>query len=449
MTNVKTKKSFLDKLTDFVEKSIAPPLVAISQSRYLSALQNAFITLMPLMILGATATLILNLSGLFGETGINLPAVANAISAVVEPCRPWLLQLVFISINLLALLVAVLNGYFLAEYYSKKDSQVSAITGGIVAMTAFLCFIDWSALSDNFDWPNYVLGSPSMFGAIFISIGAVELYRFLIGKKITIKMPDSVPPMIANAFTAMIPVTVVLIIFSILGRGLGSFDFLALLNTIFAKLVVGGSSFFAQLLGFFLDRLLWFVGLHGSNIVSSVMNPIWTQTTTANINAYANGQPIPYMFTQEWINFYVRCSVFPVAVLCVRSKVKRFKVLGKMALPGTIFNIAEPIMYGLPIVLNPLMFIPWVLGFTVLFIFDGILAALGLTPPIVAMVVWTMPAPLASFIGSGFNWLAPVITILNLFIIYFMFLPFFRIMEKQELAEEQKQKELEESKEIA
>lgn len=288
-----------------------------------------------------------------------------------------------------------------------------------------------------------------MFGAIFISIGAVELYRFLIGKKITIKMPDSVPPMIANAFTAMIPVTVVLIIFSILGRGLGSFDFLALLNTIFAKLVVGGSSFFAQLLGFFLDRLLWFVGLHGSNIVSSVMNPIWTQTTTANINAYANGQPIPYMFTQEWINFYVRCSVFPVAVLCVRSKVKRFKVLGKMALPGTIFNIAEPIMYGLPIVLNPLMFIPWVLGFTVLFIFDGILAALGLTPPIVAMVVWTMPAPLASFIGSGFNWLAPVITILNLFIIYFMFLPFFRIMEKQELAEEQKQKELEESKEIA
>ena len=121
MTNVKTKKSFLDKLTDFVVEKVAPPLVTISQTRYLTALQNAFITLMPMMILGATATLILNLAGLFGETGLNLPGVANAISAVVTPCKPWLLQLVFISINLLGLLTAMLNGYHLANHYSKKD----------------------------------------------------------------------------------------------------------------------------------------------------------------------------------------------------------------------------------------------------------------------------------------------------------------------------------------
>ena len=216
-------------------------------------------------------------------------------------------------------------------------------------------------------------------------------------------MPDSVPPMIANAFTAMIPVVMVLIVASIFGQGLNGFDFLAMMNSLFAKLVVGGSNFFAQLLAFFLDRLLWFVGLHGSNIVESVMGPIWTQTTIENVNAFANGQPIPYMFTSGWINFYVRLSVFPIALLCVRSKVRRFKVLGKMALPGTIFNIAEPIMYGLPIVLNPLMFIPWVLGFTVLFLLNGILAVLGLTPAAVAVVSWTMRVPIASFIGSGFN----------------------------------------------
>ena len=127
-----------------------------------------------------------------------------------------------------------------------------------------------------------------MFGAIFISIVAVELYRFLIDRNITIKMPDSVPPMIANAFTAMIPVVMVLIVASIFGQGLNGFDFLAMMNSLFAKLVVGGSNFFAQLLAFFLDRLLWFVGLHGSNIVESVMGPIWTQTTIENVNAFAN-----------------------------------------------------------------------------------------------------------------------------------------------------------------
>ena len=431
------KEGALDRVTRFIEEKIAPPLLRLSQVRYLEALQRTFVTLMPYMILGATATLILNLSGLFAtEGGLNLPGVANAISAVVEPCRPWLLQIVFVTINLLALITTVLNGYFMADYYHKKDENVSPIAGAVVSFVAFLCFIDFSQLSANFDWPSYILGSPSLFGGILISILAIELYRFLIGKKFTIKMPEAVPPMIAAAFTSMIPVSVVIVVCSIVGRGFAGFDFLAMLNHLCAYLVVGGSGPVAQFAGFLMDRLLWFVGLHGSNIVSSVMQPIWTTMITDNINAFAAHQAIPYMFTEQWINFYVRCSVFPIALLCTMSKVKRFKVLGKLSLPGTIFNIAEPVMYGLPVVLNPLLFVPWVLGFGVLFVLNAILGVLGITPAMVSMVVWTMPAPLASFIGSGFNPVAPLITLVNIVLIFLMFLPFFKVMEKQELAAE-------------
>lgn len=430
------KTTVLDRVTEFIEQKIAPPLLRISQIRYLEALQRTFVTLMPYMILGATSTLILNLAGLFGESGLNLPGVAAAISAVVEPCRPWLLQIVFVSINLLALITTALNGYFLGDYYSHKDKDVSAIASAMVSMIAFLCFIDFGNLSANFDWPSYILGSPSLFGGILISIFAVELYRFLIGKKITIKMPEAVPPMIAAAFTSMIPVSVVVVVCCIVGRGIASFDFLAALNAACAYLVVGGSGPVAQGIGFLLDRILWFVGLHGSNIVSSVMQPIWTTMITCNVNAFAAHQPIPYMFTEQWINFYVRCSVFPIALLCCMSKVKRFKVLGKLSLPGTIFNIAEPVMYGLPVVLNPLLFVPWVLGFGLLYVLNAILGVLGITPPMVSMVVWTMPAPLASFIGSGFKPLALVITLVNMLLIFLMFLPFFKVMEKQELEAE-------------
>lgn len=430
------KTTVLDRVTEFIEQKIAPPLLRISQIRYLEALQRTFVTLMPYMILGATSTLILNLAGLFGESGLNLPGVAAAISAVVEPCRPWLLQIVFVSINLLALITTALNGYFLGDYYSHKDKDVSAIASAMVSMIAFLCFIDFGNLSVNFDWPSYILGSPSLFGGILISIFAVELYRFLIGKKITIKMPEAVPPMIAAAFTSMIPVSVVVVVCCIVGRGIASFDFLAALNAACAYLVVGGSGPVAQGIGFLLDRILWFVGLHGSNIVSSVMQPIWTTMITDNVNAFAAHQPIPYMFTEQWINFYVRCSVFPIALLCCMSKVKRFKVLGKLSLPGTIFNIAEPVMYGLPVVLNPLLFVPWVLGFGLLYVLNAILGVLGITPPMVSMVVWTMPAPLASFIGSGFKPLALVITLVNMLLIFLMFLPFFKVMEKQELEAE-------------
>lgn len=430
------KTTVLDRVTEFIEQKIAPPLLRISQIRYLEALQRTFVTLMPYMILGATSTLILNLAGLFGESGLNLPGVAAAISAVVEPCRPWLLQIVFVSINLLALITTALNGYFLGDYYSHKDKDVSAIASAMVSMIAFLCFIDFGNLSANFDWPSYILGSPSLFGGILISIFAVELYRFLIGKKITIKMPEAVPPMIAAAFTSMIPVSVVVVVCCIVGRAIASFDFLAALNAACAYLVVGGSGPVAQGIGFLLDRILWFVGLHGSNIVSSAMQPIWTTMITDNVNAFAAHQPIPYMFTEQWINFYVRCSVFPIALLCCMSKVKRFKVLGKLSLPGTIFNIAEPVMYGLPVVLNPLLFVPWVLGFGLLYVLNAILGVLGITPPMVSMVVWTMPAPLASFIGSGFKPLALVITLVNMLLIFLMFLPFFKVMEKQELEAE-------------
>ena len=435
-----TKKAgFLDRMTNYIEEKVAPPLLKLSQTRYLEALQRTFITLMPYLILGATATLILNLSGLFGpKGGLNLPGVAKAIDAVVVPCKPWLLQMVFVTINLLALIAAVLNGYFLGEFYQKKDENVSPIAAAVVAFLSFLCFINFSQLSKNFDYPAYILGSPSLFGGLLISIFAVEIYRFLIGKKITIKMPESVPPMIAVAFTSMIPVSVVVVFCSIIGQGFAGFDFLALLNRLCSYLIVGGSGPVAQFAGFFVDRILWFVGLHGSNIVSSVMQPIWTSMITDNINAFAAHQPIPYMFTEPWINFYVRCSLFPVALLCCISKVKRFKVLGKLSLPGTVFNIAEPVMYGLPIVLNPLMFVPWVLGFCVLFIFNAVLGVLGITPPMVAMVVWTMPAPLASFIGSGFKPLAMLLTLVNMVLIFFMFLPFFKVMEKQELAAEKK-----------
>ncbi len=435
---MRAKKTVLERSTNFIEQKIAPPLLRLSQVRYLEALQRTFITLMPYMVLGASATLILNLSGLFAEgTGLNMPGVAAAIDSVITPCRPWLLQIVFVTINLLALIAAALNGYFLGEYYNKKDSNVTAVASAIVAMIAFLCFIDFSQLSANFDWPAYILGSPSLFGGLLISIFAVEIYRFLIGRKLTIKMPEAVPPMIASAFTSMIPVCAVVILCSLLGQGLGNFDFLSMLNKGTAYLVVGGSGPVAQGIGFVLDRILWFVGLHGSNIVSSVMQPIWTAMITDNINAFAAHQEIPFMFTEQWINFYVRCSVFPIALLCTMSKVKRFKVLGKLSLPGTIFNIAEPVMYGLPVVLNPLMFVPWVLGFAVLYVFNAILGVLGITPAVIAMTVWTMPVPLASFIGTGFNIIAPVITLINIVIIFFLFLPFFKVMEKQVLKEEE------------
>lgn len=427
----------LTKITDFIENKVSPPLVRLSKMKYLESLQMTFMTLMPYMIIGATATLINNLPGLFtSDGGFNLPQVADFLTKIITPVQPILLQLVFVTINILALLVAILNGYNLGKINSQKVSKVTPLVTSVLSGVSLLCFIDFAKLSENFDWPNYILGSPSLFAGIIISILSVELYTFLVKKDITIKMPNGVPPMIAAAFTSIVPVTLVVIVFAIFGQGFENFDFLTIFNKLFSYLVVGGSSWVTQFFAFLLDRLLWFVGLHGSNIVSSVMSPIWTTQITDNIAAFSAHKDIPYMFTEQWINNYVRVSLFPVALLCTLSKVKRFNVLGKLSLPGTIFNIAEPVMYGLPVVLNPIMFVPWVIGFACTFLLNVGLAFLGLTPPMVAMTVWTMPAPLAAFIGSGFKVSSLIISLLNFVLIFFIFYPFFKVYEKQELEKE-------------
>lgn len=448
MSQKTSKKSIIDRLTDFIENRLAPPLVRISQIRYLQTLQKTFMVMMPYMILGSTATLILNLGGLFAEgTGLGLPQVADAINGIVANIRPGLTQLVFVSINLMAFMCVLLNSYFLGEYYKDENAKVNPMVCGLLGLVSFLSFIDFTALSANFDWPTYILGAPSLFSSILVSILAVEIYRWFINRNITIKMPDGVPPMVADAFVSLIPVTVTVIIAAFVGRNIVGFDLIALINNARSYLVVGGSSVIAQFVAFFLDRIFWFVGLHGSNIVGSIMSPIWEAMVGQNLADFTAGKEVTYMFTSLWVNSYVRLSVFPIAVLLIISKVKRFKVLGKLSIAGSVFNIAEPIMYGLPIVLNPLMFVPWVIGFCVLFVWTVFLTTLGIVPPIVANVVWTMPVPLMAFIGSGFKISAMVISLINMVIIFFIFLPFFKVMEKQELEIEKENEEKEHAKE--
>ena len=172
------KHSTVNRITSFIENRLAPPLVRISQIRYLQSLQKSFMVMMPYMILGATATLVLNLGGLFAEgTGLNMPNVAEAINNALVHIRPALGQLASVSINLMAFLCVVLNSYFLGEFYKAKDNKVSPMVCGIVGSISFLCFIDFSQLSANIDWPNYMLGAPSLFSGIIISIVSVEVYR--------------------------------------------------------------------------------------------------------------------------------------------------------------------------------------------------------------------------------------------------------------------------------
>lgn len=416
----------IDKITKIIEEKVAPPLIKVAENKYMDAIQKTFLTFMPFLILSSVFILVAALP-VPGWDKIVAPIVGKLWGAVGS------------IFGLMSIAVALGIGYYLSSYYHKRDHEVDPFTGALIALFSFLILYPVGVNDKGGAFiPADNLGSTGIFAAIIVAIITVEIYRILINKKITIKMPEGVPPMVAGAFTALIPVFVSITFWWII-RQLLNIDIPVLIMAAFKPLVAAGASVYAQAAGFFIDRILWFVGIHGSNVVTSVMQPIWTQMLADNIAAVKTGLVPPHIASEQFINLFVRVSPLPLIILMLRSKVKRYKILGKLALPAAIFNIAEPILYGLPLVLNPLLFIPWVGGYMFLFVFNYIIVAIQLVPIPYLMVPWTMPGPIAAYLATGGSWRAGILSIISYVIMGFIWYPFFKALEKKTLREEEQQ----------
>src|SRR5690625_509873 len=176
----------------------------------------------------------------------------------------------------------------------------------LVALIAFLFLFPITVLDDGLVVISAAhFDSNGIFPAMIVSILSCEIYRFVVNRNWVIKMPEQVPPMVTQAFASILPAFFV-IVFCFLVLRVFEFDLLGLVDSVFALIMVAGSSAIAQLLALMLDRILWFVGIHGSNVVGSFMTPVWTQMITENINAFSSNQEAPYLFTNIWVEWTVR-----------------------------------------------------------------------------------------------------------------------------------------------
>lgn len=414
----------MDKLVTFIEEKLAPPLIKISQNKYLDAIQKSFIIFMPYLLISSIFLLV---------TSLPIPGWTDWVA----PVAPLLSSVVNSTLGIIAIAFSLSLGYNLGVFYNMSDDRVKPLSMSLVSLVSFLMLFPLTGLEDG----SIVMSaahfdSNGIFPAIIVSIISSELYRLTVNKNLVIKMPEQVPPMVAQSFASIIPAFVVIVFWFLILR-VFSFDLLGLVEQLFEPLMVAGSSALAQFISLMLDRLLWFVGIHGSNVVGSVMSPVWTQMITENINAFAAGGEAPYLFTNVWVEYTVRVSILPLVVLMLMSKVKRYKSLGKLSLAPALFNIAEPVMYGLPLVLNPILFIPWTLGYAVTFLVSYIFTAIiPVIPPMVATVPWTIPGPIAAYLGSNGSIAATLVSLFNIVLMFFIWMPFFRVLEKQELAKE-------------
>lgn len=409
--------NIMDKLSVSLEKSLAPFAKALGNNRYFSAIRDSLVATTGLTVIGSFCLLIATFP--FPQSYKDF--MANNVELASTLKIPFNL-----TVGIISVYVAIGIGYKLSESY-KLNKHIGALN----ALLTFLIMV--GGLEGS-------LGAEGMISAIVAGIFSVEVMRLCLKYNLHIKLPDQVPENIAGSFTALIPCTLSTLLIMIIVHIIG-FDINGILSTVLTPIMTAaGDSIITALLYVVLATLMWFCGLHPS-ILAAILTPAWTVMAAENMEALAAGMPIEHIFCKPFFFAFVfiggQCGTLMLNFIMLRSKSKTHRDLARLALPAGLFNINEPMLFGLPIVLNPILIIPALIGqiittFTTWIAFSfGIVAGMG--NPNAA--IWNLPAPVQAFLATT-SWAAVVLVIVNMIIQGIIYIPFYKVVEKQMIEQE-------------
>ena len=334
------------------------------------------------------------------------------------------------------------------ENWNAFEGIIMNATYNIVAVIALSCFFITNIIG-SFDtadgvveaWVASNFSAEYLFTALLIALIVGEIYRVLVQKNITIKLPASVPPAISRQFTALIPGILIIVMFLVI-RGLFSLtvweSFPAFVAAIIAAPLRGmDSSYIGTLLCTVFEQALWAVGLHGSSIiVYPIFEPIWLLNMQENLaSAASHIVTMPFYESGVWIGGS-GCTLPVVVYMLLFAKSKLLKQVGKIGIGPGIFNINEPVTFGLPIVLNPVLLVPFLLSPVAVMTVQYIGTAIGLFPLCNYMVPWTTPFFISGFLMTG-SVMGVVAQIVSFAIAFVIWLPFIRAWDKKNYEQEQ------------
>ena len=290
------------------------------------------------------------------------------------------------------------------------------------------------------------LGSQGLFVAIIMSIFTIEIFNFIVKKNIIIKMPDSVPPAVSKSFAALIPgffVIMIALIIRILFEVSPFGNIHKVVEMVLTKpLTALGGSFLGMTGLSFITNLLWSAGIHGSNLVTGgIAKPVLDTLMDQNRIALSAGKPLPNIVTTQFFDIFHNMggsgTTFSLAIMLLfLSKSKQLKEIGKLAIGPAFFNINEPILFGLPIVMNPILIIPFILAPLVTVMVTYLAMYSGLVAKVTGVALpWTTPPFISGFLATN-HWTGTAIQVVNFFITAAIYYPFFKIWDDKKLQEE-------------
>ena len=286
------------------------------------------------------------------------------------------------------------------------------------------------------------LGVGSLY---WTSISSEIFIRLLDNKKLVVKMPEGVPPAVGKSFEALFPSMITLAIFGIVPlicAFVGIQDIVTSFYEIIQRPFMGLSNNIgaAIIIPFFI-QILWFFGLHGGNVLAPFMETINAPAIEANISAIANGQTAPYLINKPFMTAFVHLGGsgatigLIIAILLLARQVKSLRAVSGLSAPAAVFNINEPMIFGFPIVLNPILFVPFVIGPVILCVVAYLATRTGLIPAATFVVPWNIP-PIIGGVLATQSWRGGVLAAFNLILSIVIYLPFVKFIAVQEMAKE-------------
>ncbi|MDR1209764.1 MAG: PTS transporter subunit EIIC [Clostridiales bacterium] len=436
MAEKSAKQGWSKFLDGFVDKfSLAAG--AIGRQRHLGAIRDGFVTVMPIMIVGSIVTLINNFpigSGMDGGKTM-LKEVLGEIGAL-----QWIVTLNgnvwWGTFGMLSLLAVAAIAYNLAKWYDGDK-----LSAAIVTLATYLSVVP--QVSADGAWGNLswgYLNSGALFVGIILALVTTEIFvRLSKADKLVIKMPDGVPPAVARSFASLFPAILTVLIVNVVAALVGTYgaegytNFFDIANKTFvAPMAEASGTFGFGLAVVLLTHIFWLFGVHGANMFEGILQ-------TFNANAVANNLSgaSPLIFNKSFADAFIYMGGVGVGLglviaLILIGKSKQNRMIGRLGAAPGLFNINEPVLFGLPIVLNPIFAVPFIIAPIVSLIVAYAATAAGLVNPVSYMIPWTTPPILSGLFATGMDWRAPVVQLINLALSVLIYLPFVKIADKIE-----------------
>ena len=440
-------------LFGFLENHVMEPMGKIAQMKVVRAITAAGMAAVPFTIVGSMFLVLSILPQAFSFW----PIVADVFAASFDKFTALYMVANYATMGVLSLYFVLSLSYELTRIYSEEEGlNMNPLNGALLSLMAFVMTIPQLVFKDgamealhSVEEGNFVIngwamgngvarfGTTGIFTAIIMSIVTVLLYRLCVKHNWVISMPDSVPEGVSRGFTALIPGFVVSFFVIILNGilvvlGTDIFSVIAIPFGFVSKLT---GSWLGIMIIYLVTQLLWIVGIHGANIVFSFVSPI------ALANMVENAQGAHHAVAGEFSNMFVIAGgsgatlglCFFIAFL---AKSEQLKAIGRASVVPALFNINEPLIFGLPIIYNPALAIPFItapMASATVYYFG---LKLGFINAVVANVPWPSPIGIGAFLGTA-DVRAALLAVVCAVVAFLVYLPFIRVYDKKLYAEEQ------------